>query len=219
VTEATPQDWRGKVPTPLTEQIEARRVTDPGVIAAMRSVPRGSFVPEGDHLHAYEDHPLPIGFGQTISQPSLVGGMTELLNLKKNHRVLEIGTGSGYQAAILSRLVNHVYTIEVVPELARSAAQKLAKLGFLNITIAEGDGYSGYPQEAPFDRIILTAAPPMIPEVLIDELKPTGILVAPVGTDTQNLVVMKKTAGGQITTRSIMPVSFVPMTTMRERYR
>ena len=205
--------------TPLRKQIEARRVTDPEVVAAMRSVPRGFFVPEGDHLHAYEDHPLPIGFGQTISQPSLVGLMTELLNLKKNHRVLEIGTGSGYQAAILSRLVNHVYTIEVVPELARSAAQKLAKFGFLNITIAEGDGYSGYPQEAPFDRIILTAAPPMIPEVLIDELKPTGILVAPVGTDTQNLVVMKKTAGGQITTRSIMPVSFVPMTTMRERYR
>jgi len=185
----------------------------------MRSVPRGFFVPEGADLHAYEDHPLPIGFGQTISQPSLVGLMTELLNLKKNHRVLEIGTGSGYQAAILSRLVNHVYTIEVIPELARSAAQRLVKLGFLNITVAEGDGYSGFPEEAPFDRIILTAAPPMIPEVLIDELKPTGILVAPVGVETQNLVVMKKTAGDRITTRSVIPVSFVPMTTMHERYR
>ena len=109
---------------------EARRATDPRVIAAMRSVPRGFFVPEGDLLHAHEDHPLPIGFGQTISQPSLVGLMTELMNLKKNHRVLEIGTGSGYQAAILSRLVDHVYTIEVVPELACSAAQRLANWGF-----------------------------------------------------------------------------------------
>jgi protein-L-isoaspartate(D-aspartate) O-methyltransferase len=175
-------------------------------------------VAESDHLQAYEDHPLPIGFGQTISQPSLVGLMTELLNLKKNHRVLEIGTGSGYQAAILSRLVKHVYSIEIVPELARSAAQRLAKLGFLNITVVEGDGYSGLPEEAPFDRILLTAAPPMIPDALVDELKSTGILVAPVGVETQNLVVIEKTLVG-ITTRSVMPVSFVPMTTMREGYR
>jgi protein-L-isoaspartate(D-aspartate) O-methyltransferase len=185
----------------------------------MRAVPREFFVRERDQLHAHEDHPLAIGFGQTISQPSLVGLMTELLDLKKDHRVLEIGTGSGYQAAILSRLVNHVYTIEIVSELARSAAQRLAQLEFLNITVAEGDGYSGYPEEAPFDRIILTAAPPMIPEVLLDELKLTGILVAPVGIETQNLVAMTKTAGGRITTRSVIPVSFVPMTTMRERYR
>jgi protein-L-isoaspartate(D-aspartate) O-methyltransferase len=187
-------------------------------MAAMRAVQREFFVPGGDQVHAYEDHPLPIGFGQTISQPSLVGLMTQLLQLKKDHRVLEIGTGSGYQAAILSRLASHVYTIEVVPELARSATQRLAKLGFLNITVAEGDGYSGYPEEAPFDRIILTAAPPEIPEVLIDELKPTGILVAPVGVEIQNLVVIEKTAAG-ITTRSVMRVSFVPMTTMREGYR
>ena len=203
--------------TSLREQTEARRVTDPKVVAAMRAVPRELFVPEGDQLHAYEDHPLPIGFGQTISQPSLVGLMTELLDLKEDHRVLEIGTGSGYQAAILSRLVNHVYSIEIVSELARSAAQRLAKLGFLNITVTEGDGYSGYPAEAPFDRIILTAAPPAIPEVLLDELKPTGILVAPVGVETQTLVVMKKTPGGRITTRSGIPVSFVPMTTTRGR--
>jgi len=199
------------------EAKSARRVTDPRVIAAMRAVPRELFVPEGDHFHAYVDHPLPIGFGQTISQPSLVGLMTELLDLKKDHRVLEIGTGSGYQAAILSRLVNHVYTIEIVSELARSAAQRLAHWGFLNITVAEGDGYSGYPEEAPFDRIILTAAPPMIPEVLLDELKPTGLLVAPVGIETQNLVAMTKTAGGRMTTRSVIPVSFVPMTTKHDR--
>jgi len=118
------------VTTPLREQLKARRVTDPGVVAAMRAVPRERFVPEGDQAYAYEDYPLPIGFGQTISQPSLVGLMTELLNLKKDHQVLEIGTGSGYQAAILSRLVNHVYTLEVVSELARSAAKRLAKLGF-----------------------------------------------------------------------------------------
>ncbi len=184
----------------------------------MRTVPRELFVQEGDQSDAYGDHPLPIGFGQTISQPSLVAWMTELLDLKKDHRVLEIGTGSGYQAAILSRLVSHVYTIEIVLELARSAVQRLTNLGFLNVTVAEGDGYSGYPSEAPFDRIILTAAPPEIPEVLIDELNPTGILVAPVGVETQNLVVLEKTTGG-ITTRSVMPVSFVPMTTMRERYR
>jgi protein-L-isoaspartate(D-aspartate) O-methyltransferase len=178
----------------------------------MRAVRRELFVPEGDHFHANKDHALPIGFGQTISQPSLVGLMTELLNLKKDHRLLEIGTGSGYQSAILSRLVDHVYTIEIVSELARSAAQRLAKLGFLNITVAEGDGYSGYPEEAPFDRIILTAAPPMIPKVLLDELKPTGILVAPVGVETQNLVLLTKTTGTGITTRSVIPVRFVPMT-------
>jgi protein-L-isoaspartate(D-aspartate) O-methyltransferase len=206
------------VTKPIKGQNEPRRATDPGVVAAIRSVPRGFFVAESDHLQAYEDHPLPIGFGQTISQPSLVGLMTELLNLKKNHRVLEIGTGSGYQAAILSRLVKHVYSIEIVPELARSAAQRLAKLGFLNITVVEGDGYSGLPEEAPFDRILLTAAPPMIPDVLVDELKSTGILVAPVGVETQNLVVIEKTVSG-ITTRSVMPVSFVPMTTRREGYR
>jgi protein-L-isoaspartate(D-aspartate) O-methyltransferase len=205
------------VTNPLREQTEARRATDPTVIAAMRAVPREFFVSERDHLHAYEDQPLPIGFGQTISQPSLVGLMTELLNLNKDHRVLEIGTGSGYQAAILSRLVSHVYTIEVVSELARSADQRLARLGFLNITVAQGDGYSGYPDEAPFDRIILTAAPPMVPEILIDELKPRGILVAAVGVDTRDLVVIKKTAAGQVTTRSVMPVMFVPMTTRRER--
>jgi len=185
----------------------------------MRAVPCEFFVSERDHLHAYEDHPLPIGFGQTISQPSLVGLMTELLNLNKDQRVLEIGTGSGYQAAILSRLVRHVYTIEVVSELACSAAERLARLGFSNITVAEGDGYSGYPREAPFDRIVLTAAPPVIPEMLLDELKPMGILVAPVGVETQNLIVMKKTGGGRITTRSVIPVSFVPMTTIREHYR
>jgi protein-L-isoaspartate(D-aspartate) O-methyltransferase len=189
---------------------------DSRVVAAMRAVPREFFVAEGDHFHAHEDHPLPIGFGQTISQPSLVGLMTELLRLEKDHRVLEVGTGSGYQAAILSRLVRHVYTIEVVPALARSAAKRLAQLGFLNITVTEGDGYSGLPEEAPFDRIILTAAPPLIPEELIDELKPTGILVAPVGVETQNLVVLKKSAGGRITTHSVIRVRFVPMTTMRE---
>ena len=203
----------------LREHTDARRVSDPRVIAAMRAVPRELFVQEGDQSYAYEDHPLPIGFGQTISQPSLVGLMTELLNLKRDHRVLEIGTGSGYQAAILSRLVNHVYTIEVVSELARSAAQRLDKLGFLNITVAESDGYSGFPEGAPFDRIILTAAPPMIPELLLDELKPTGILVGPVGVETQNLIAMKKSAGGGVTTRSVIPVIFVPMTTMRERCR
>jgi protein-L-isoaspartate(D-aspartate) O-methyltransferase len=157
--------------TMVKDQIEARGVKNPGVLAAMRAVPRDLFVPESVRLQAYEDHALPIGFGQTISQPFIVGLMTELLDPKKNHRVLEIGTGSGYQAAILSRLVGELYSIEIVPELARSAAETLSRLRFRNITVREGDGYRGWPEKAPFDRIILTAAPPEIPQVLMDEVE------------------------------------------------
>ena len=195
----------------VKNQIDARGVKNPEVLAAIRAVPRELFVPESVRSQAYEDYPLPIGFNQTISQPFIVGLMTDLLDPNKNHRVLEIGTGSGYQAAILSRLVGELYSIEIVPELARSAAETLSRLGFRNVSVREGDGYRGLPEKAPFDRIILTAAPPEIPEVLLDELKPRGKLVAPVGVRVQNLVVVQKSVDGKTTTRSVLPVRFVPM--------
>jgi len=200
----------------VRDQIEARGVKNPEVLAAMRAVPREFFVPDSVRLRAYEDHALPIGFGQTISQPYIVGLMTELLDPKKNHRALEIGTGSGYQAAILSRLVGELYSIEIVPELARSAAETLSRLGFRNVTVRVGDGYRGWPEKAPFDRIILTAAPPEMPQVLLDELRPAGILVAPVGVGIQNLVVVQKSADGKAATRSVLAVRFVPMTKAAE---
>ena len=193
------------------DQIEARGVKNPEVLAVMRTIPRELFVPESVRPQAYDDHPLPIGFGQTISQPFIVGLMTELLDPKKNHRVLEIGTGSGYQAAVLSRLVGELYSIEIVPELARSAAETLRSLGFSNVTVREGDGYRGWPEKAPFDRIILTAAPPEIPQALLDQLRPGGRLVAPVGVSDQNLVVVQKSTDGKTSTRSVLPVRFVPM--------
>jgi protein-L-isoaspartate(D-aspartate) O-methyltransferase len=195
----------------IKNQILARGIQNPDVIVAMRAVPRELFIPQSFRSQAYEDHPLPIGFGQTISQPFMVGLMTELLEPKKNHRVLEIGTGSGYQAAILSGLVGELYSIEIVPELARSATETLQTLGFLNVTVREGDGYRGWPEKAPFDGIILTAAPPEIPQVLLEELKPGGRLIAPIGERVQQLVVMQKLGDGKVTTRSVLPVSFVPM--------
>jgi protein-L-isoaspartate(D-aspartate) O-methyltransferase len=208
----TPVDqYRSRRLIMVKDQVETRGVKNPEVLAAMRAVPRELFVPESVRSQAYADHPLPIGFGQTISQPFIVGLMTELLDPKKNHRVLEIGTGSGYQAAILSRLVGELYSIEIVPELARSAAETLSRVGFRNVTVREGDGYRGWPEKAPFDRIILTAAPPEIPQVLLDELRPGGRLVTPVGVGIQNLIVVQKSANGKTTTRSVLPVRFVPM--------
>jgi len=195
----------------VRDQIEARGVSNPEVLAAMRSVPRELFVPEDGRREAHQDHPISIGFGQTISQPYIVAVMTELLDPKKSHRVLEIGTGSGYQAAVLSGLVGELYSLEIVPELARSAAETLRRLDFRNVTVREGDGYQGWPDKAPFDRIILTAAPPEIPQVLLDELKPGGRLVAPVGVGVQNLVVVQKAADGRTTTRTVLQVRFVPM--------
>jgi protein-L-isoaspartate(D-aspartate) O-methyltransferase len=193
------------------EHTKRRRVTNPEILAAMRAIPRSFFVPESFPFQASEDRPLPIGYGQTISQTSLVGLMTELLDPKRNHRVLEIGTGSGYQTAVLSRLVAHVYSMEVVPELARSAAERLHSLGLSNVTLMEDDGYKGWIENAPFDRIILTAAPPEIPRALLDQLKPTGVLVAPVGVEVQNLLVVNKSADDQVTVRSVFGVRFVPM--------
>jgi len=197
----------------VREQIESRDAHNPAVLRALRSVPRHLFMPEEVRDLAYQDHPVPIGHGQTISQPYIVAIMTQLLEPAKEHKVLEIGTGSGYQAAVLDGLVKHVYTIEIVPELARSASATLVKLGYRNVTVRHGDGYQGWPEQAPFDRIIVTAAPPELPQALLDQLKPGGKLVAPVGSTVwgQDLVVVEKNAQGKISRRSVFPVMFVPM--------
>ena len=202
----------------VREQIEERGVRDPEILRVMRETPRHLFVPEALRSQAYEDHPVPIGYGQTVSQPYIVGLMTELLEPHKDARVLEIGTGSGYQAAVLAPLVRHVYTMEIVRELAESSAALLKKLGYRNITVRWGDGYRGWPEEAPFDRIIVTAAPPKLPKALLEQLKPGGKLVAPVGSSIlgQDLIVVEKTRDGKLRRRSVIPVMFVPMVRGRE---
>jgi protein-L-isoaspartate(D-aspartate) O-methyltransferase len=200
----------------VSHQIEARGVSDPRVLEAMRTVPRHRFVSSELQGRAYADHPLPIGLGQTISQPYIVAAMTELLQPEPTDRVLEIGTGSGYQAAILSRLVAHVYTIEILPDLAKRAAATLADLGYDNVTVSTGDGYRGIPDEAPFDGIIVTAAPAEIPQPLIDQLAVGGRLVIPVGSFFQELKLLEKSEQG-VASRSIFPVRFVPMTGEAQR--
>ena len=197
----------------VREQIEARGVRSPLVLRAMREVPRHKFVPAAQRPAAYRDTPLPIGYGQTISQPYIVALMTELLQLQSNQRVLEIGTGSGYQAAVLAKLAGQVYTMEIVPALAESARAALAAEGVKNVLVRVGDGYLGWPDQAPFDRILLTAAPPEIPLVFYDQLKPGGRIVAPVGERTldQQLIVIDKDEKGGIVRRSIIDVRFVPM--------
>jgi len=197
----------------VREQIESRGIRHPEVLRALRATPRHLFVPDDLRDYAYLDQPLPIGLGQTISQPYVVALMTELLAPAKTDRILEIGTGSGYQAAVLSVMARQVYSIEIVAELAKSARERLAALGYQNVTVRQGDGYKGWPEQAPFERIILTAAPPEIPQALIGQLRPGGVLVAPVGVSpaTQELVVLEKTAGGEIRRRAVAPVMFVPM--------
>lgn len=197
--------------TMVREQIESRGIKNPAVLQSLRNTPRHLFVPADVRGFAYIDQPLPIGYGATISQPYIVALMTELLEPSNQLTVLEIGTGSGYQAAVLSPLVKHVYTIEIVPELARSAEARLQKLGYENISVRAGDGYEGWPETAPFNRILLTAAPPEIPQILIDQLRPGGKLVAPVGDDVQHLVVIDKSQDGEISQRSVISVRFVPM--------
>ncbi len=197
----------------VRDQIEARGVRNQDVLRVTGSVPRHLFVPQAVRALAYTDQPLPIALGQTISQPYIVALMTELLQPSKTQKVLEIGTGSGYQAAVLSQLVSHVFSIEIVPELARTSAALLKELGYTNVTVRQGDGYQGWSEEAPFDCIILTAAPAELPPALLKQLKPGGRLVAPVGGSPldQELVVAEKDAAGRIRQRSVLPVRFVPM--------
>lgn len=195
----------------MIEQIRSRGVTDARVLDAMQAVPRERFVPPELASKAHDDSPLPIGSGQTISQPFIVAHMTEALDVGPEHRVLEIGTGSGYQAAVLSLLARDVYTIEIVPELATRAAAVLASLKMTNVRVRTGDGYAGWPQHAPFDRIIVTAAPEQIPQTLVDQLAPGGRLLAPVGPqhETQWMTIVEKTTAG-VSERRTIPVRFVP---------
>lgn len=196
----------------VVEHIASRGIGNRDVLRAMRATPRDRFVPAMMRGRAYEDRPLPIGYGATISQPYIVALMTELLGTGKRDRVLEIGTGSGYQAAILAQLAGEVYTIEIVPELASSAARLLRELGYANVRVRQGDGYKGWPEAAPFDRIILTAAPPEVPDELLRQLRPGGRLVAPVGAPgSQELVVVTKDARGRVERRSAGPVLFLEM--------
>jgi len=195
-------------------QIQSRGVTDPAVLEAMLKVKRHLFVSPRQEREAYSDHPLPIGYGQTISQPYIVAVMTEELNLSPNSVVLEVGTGSGYQAAILAKIVKEVYTIEIVKPLAEQARARLEKLDYKNVTVKQGDGYFGWEEFAPFDAIVVTAAASHIPPPLIEQLKPGGKMVIPVGPVffVQQLLVIEKKKDGTITQRSLMAVRFVPLT-------
>ena len=209
---AAAQDpFRGPRREMVSSQIERRGVEDRRVLDAMREVPRHQFVPESYRAEAYADSPLPIGEGQTISQPYIVALMTSLLDLDGDESVLEIGTGSGYQAAVLARLVRRVYSVEILPALGEQARRTLAELGYTNVEVRVGDGYQGWPEKAPFDGIIVTAAPERVPEPLIKQLKVGGKLVIPVGNFWQNLLVITKTAEG-VEKRTVLPVRFVPMT-------
>ncbi|MFB6249700.1 MAG: protein-L-isoaspartate(D-aspartate) O-methyltransferase [Salinibacter sp.] len=195
----------------VREQIEARGVTDPAVLDAMRSVPRHRFVPDHPPRLAYTDRPLPIGHEQTISQPYIVARMTELVRPAPSDRALEIGTGSGYQAAVLSEVVDSVYTVEILPELAATARTRLRRLGYDNVVVRNADGFKGWPAHAPFDVIVVTAAPERIPPPLKRQLADGGRMIIPVGpTDgTQQLTLVTKT-DGTISTRELSPVRFVP---------
>lgn len=195
----------------VDEQIISRGIQDPLVLEILRKVPRHLFVPLSLRTYAYSDQPLPIGEGQTISQPYIVALMTELLDLEGEERVLEVGTGSGYQASILAEIVEEVYTIEILEALAISAEERLKEMGYENVRVKWGDGYQGWKEYAPFDGILVTASPDHIPEPLLDQLKVGGRMVIPVGDSYQELLLITRTEGG-IQKESILPVRFVPMT-------
>lgn len=195
----------------VEEQLKGRDIRDSRVLDAMSSVPRHRFIPEPQRAQAYEDHPVPIGYSQTISQPYIVAFMTQALQVEPGHRVLEIGTGSGYQAAVLAKLVKMIYTIEIVEPLATRARATLAELGIRNVEVRTGNGYLGWPEHAPFDRIIVTAAPDAVPPALVEQLKIGGIMAIPVGTFSQQLRILRRTETG-LETLHTLPVRFVPMT-------
>jgi protein-L-isoaspartate(D-aspartate) O-methyltransferase len=197
-----------------TRDLIGRDAFDPRVMAAMAEVPREAFVPADERQYAFANGPLPIGWGQTISQPYIVALMTDLLGCGPQARVLEVGTGSGYQAAVLSRVVRHVYSLEIIPELAEAASRRLAELGYTNVETRLGDGYLGWPEQAPFDGILVTAAAPGIPPALVEQLRPGARLVLPVGEPhgRQELLLGEKDHDGRVHTNPILPVAFVPMT-------
>lgn len=222
------EDSKPSIPTPVTKaqdsldfdrarsqmverQLRDRGIEDPAVLAAMQRVPRHRFVPSDLVDLAYQDSPLPIGYDQTISQPYIVAYMSEVAQIAPGDRVLEIGTGSGYQAAILAQLAREVYTIEIIPELAASASATLQELGYQNIEVKAGDGYRGWPEAAPFEVIVVTAAPDRVPQALIEQLAIGGKLVIPVGTSVQQMTIITKTEEG-IVEEQTLPVRFVPMT-------
>ena len=198
----------------VSYQIEKRGIKEKSVLQALKNVPRHLFVSNDLQSLAYTDRPLPIGYGQTISQPYIVALMTELLNLKAGDKVLEIGTGSGYQAAVLSEITKEVYTVEIIEELGKSAKKRLKDLGYKSIRCKIGDGYYGWKEYAPFDRIMVTAAATHIPPSLIRQLKKGGKMCIPVGNPflTQNLILIEKDKEGNLKTRNILPVRFVPLT-------
>lgn len=197
----------------MVELIARRGVDDAATLSAMRSVPRHEFVPEEHRRHAYGDHPVPIGLGQTISQPYIVAYMTAMLNLGPGTKVLEVGTGSGYQAAVLDAVGCEVYTVEIFGELADRATRRLHRLGYDGVTVRHADGHFGWPEHAPFDAVIVTAAASYIPAALIDQLRNGGRMIIPVGSvyGVQNLLLVEKDVEGEVTTRNLLPVRFVPM--------
>ena len=194
----------------VSEQIQRRGITNPQVLEALTKVPRHQFVLPDFEYFAYNDSPLSIDYGQTISQPYIVGYMTEMAEIKPKDKVLEIGTGSGYQTAILAELAQEVYSVEVIPALAKRAHQILKKLGYDNIHLRIGDGYKGWPEHAPYQSILVTAAPEKIPPALIDQLDLNGKMIIPVGTYIQKIAIITKTKDG-ITIKDTIPVRFVPM--------
>ena len=205
------RDWDVERRRMVDEQFRARDIRNARVIDAMLTVPRHLFVPEPQRAASYGDFPLPIGHGQTISQPYIVAFMTQALDIAPDHRVLEIGTGSGYQAAVLGELAQEVYTIEIIPALAEEARETLSTLGYRNIQVRTGNGYLGWPEHAPYDRIMVTAAPDDVPPALLQQLKIGGVMAIPVGTGAQELRILRRTATGT-ETLDTLPVRFVPMT-------
>jgi protein-L-isoaspartate(D-aspartate) O-methyltransferase len=206
-----PLDWDAERNRMVDDQLRARDIRSAPVLDTMRKVPRHLFVPEPQRARAYSDSPLPIGYDQTISQPYIVAFMTQALNVEPGHRVLEIGTGSGYQAAVLSALAKEVYTIEIIAPLAERARETLTRLGYRSIHVRTGNGYLGWPEHAPYDRIMVTAAPDEVPTELVQQLEIGGLMAIPVGTVIQELRILRRTATGTQTLRTL-PVMFVPMT-------
>ena len=213
IASATAQDFTEQRTRMVDTQIQRRGIEDEAVLRAMRTVPRHQFVPERLARHAYEDRPLPIGYGQTISQPYIVAYMTELIRPRPGQRVLEVGTGSGYQAAILAEIVDSVFTVEIVPELAEAVAARFDQLGYEKVIVKQADGYHGWAAHAPFDAIVVTAAAEHVPPPLIEQLKEGGRMIIPVGSPffTQTLLLVEK-RNGEVRTRNLIPVRFVPFT-------